>query len=284
MAKELAIGVALGQRDFRNGPDAVFREIARMGIPTVHMPFLESLDHKEGLAEIKTAAERNSVEITTVFCGFSGESYADIPTIRATVGLVPSETQAARLETVRRIARFAANLGVRRVAAHIGYVPEDRSDARYTAIVAALKGVCDHLQPSDQVFALETGQETAGTLHRLIMEVEKKNLRVNFDPANMILYGNDDPIEATPLLADWIDGVHCKDGVRPEEHNRLGEETRLGEGAVNIAAWIRQLLETGYRGPLTIERETHGEEQRRDIRQAKQLLEGCVREYTSKAW
>ena len=49
---------------------------------------------------------------------------------------------------------------------------------------------------------LETGQETADGLLQFIADVGRDNLFVNFDPANMILYGTGEPIEAllSPLF------------------------------------------------------------------------------------
>ena len=116
-------------------------------------------------------------------------------------------------------------------------------------------------------------------MRRFIDDVDRDNLRVNFDPANMILYGNDQPIPALDLLGRWVDGVHCKDGRWPTEPNQLGHETPLGEGDVDIPRWIEKLISIGFRGPLTIEREISGEEQRRDILKAKALLEGLIAKY-----
>ena len=127
-----------------------------------------------------------------------------------------------------------------------------------------------------QTFALETGQETARGLRRFIEDVGRPNLRVNFDPANMILYGKDRPIPALDVLMPWIDGVHCKDGRWPTQAGQLGEETPLGAGDVDLAAWLARLLALGYRGPLTIEREISGEEQRRDIAAGRDLIRSLV--------
>ena len=92
----------------------------------------------------------------------------------------------------------------------------------------------------------------------------------------MILYGNDQPIPATELLFPHIDGVHCKDGKWPTQPGQLGHETPLGEGDVNVPAWIGTLLRLGYRGTLTIEREIKGEAQRADIARAVTLLKSLI--------
>jgi sugar phosphate isomerase/epimerase len=276
MAQPLALGVITHMKD---NPRAALLAAKELGLSTVQLGYPQPLNTQSGIAEIKEAVAETGVEITTVFCGFPGESYADIPTVRATVGLVPENTRAERVARIFEISEFAQKIGVDRVAAHIGFIPEDENDARYPALVETVQKVCDELQKRGQVFALETGQETARTLRRFIDDLQRPNIRVNFDPANMILYGNDNPITAMPLLADWIDGVHCKDGKWPTEENKLGQETPLNEGDVNIPEWIKALLATGFTGPLTIEREIAGEQQKKDIRKAVELLNNLIAEH-----
>ena len=269
----LAVGVMTGLGD---GALASLQTVRDAAISTVHLQYPARLDSAEGIAQIRDAVRQTGVSITTVFCGFEGESYADIPTVINTVGLVPEEPREARVEKIERISRFARELGVDRVGAHIGFIPHDKNDARYDALVATVRGICDALAAREQVFALETGQETAQSLKEFIADVARPNLRVNFDPANMILYGTEPPIPATQLLFPWIDGVHCKDGIWPTQENQLGEETPFGAGAVDARAWLQTLIELGYRGPLTIEREISGPDQLRDIVAAKTFIEAVV--------
>jgi sugar phosphate isomerase/epimerase len=277
MAQPLALGV---MTSLSPSPLEALQNVQDLGLTSVQVGYRDEYDNEIGIRLIREAVESTGVEITTVFCGFPGESYADIPTVRATVGLVPESTRPERVERVRQIADFTAKIGVERVGAHIGFIPDDPADPQYLALVEVVRGLCDYLATLKLNFALETGQETAATLHRFIADVEENgkrtNLKVNFDPANMILYGNDEPIPATKLLAPWIDGVHCKDGNWPTEPNKLGHEVPLGEGAVHVPEWIKTLLELNYRGPLTIEREISGEEQKQDILRAKSLLEGLL--------
>lgn len=279
MAKELAIGVITG---FQKGAQDALSVVQDLGIPTVQIGYPANLDNEEGVQSIEAALAATGIKITTVFCGFPGESYADIPTVQETVGLVPESTRAERVEKTLQIAQFAHKIGVSRVAAHIGFVPEDHSDPRYGELVEVTRCICDDLKTRGQVFALETGQETAQGLKHFIEDVKVDNLRVNFDPANMILYGNDQPIPALDVLMPWIDGVHAKDGKWPTEEGQktgqLGEETPLGEGDVNMATWLKKLLDLGYRGPITIEREISGDKQKEDIRAGKKLLEDILRD------
>jgi len=140
-----------------------------------------------------------------------------------------------------------------------------------------VRRVCDHAADYGQTFALETGQEPARTLLEFFRDVDRPNLRVNFDPANMILYGSGEPVEALGLLAPHVASVHCKDGDWPPEGTpgALGKERPLGRGSVGIERYIGKLKSIGYKGPLNIEREIPNREQRlRDIRAAVDLLNG----------
>ncbi|MDR3710437.1 MAG: sugar phosphate isomerase/epimerase [Capsulimonadaceae bacterium] len=274
--KPLAVGVII---NLEPSPEASLELVNRLGIPTVQISYPEKLDNPEGIARLRAALAHTGIEITSLVCGFAGDRYDDIATVRATVGLVPEATRTVRIAHVRKAAAFAQTLGVPRLQTHIGYVPDDPTDPAYPGIVDAMRIVCDDLQARGLVFALETGQETAEGLRRFIDDVALPNLRVNFDPANMILYGNDNPIPALDVLEPFIDGVHCKDGVWPTTEGQLGREMPLGQGDVNFTQWLTKLIDLGYRGPLTIEREISGAQQQKDILLAKALIESITAKY-----
>ncbi|HEY3332245.1 MAG TPA: sugar phosphate isomerase/epimerase family protein [Capsulimonadaceae bacterium] len=270
---ELELGVTTS---LRPTPIERLTLVQSLGIPTVQVDYLETLDNDAGLDAIRAALAETGISITSIICGFVGDAYNDIATVRATVGLVPEATRAARLAHVAVVADFAAKLGVTRLQTHIGYVPEDHNDPQYPAVVEAMRVACKYASDHGQDFALETGQETAACLRRFIDDVAVKNLRVNFDPANMILYGNDNPIDALDVLIPYIDGIHCKDGKWPTVPGQLGREMPLGQGDVDFERWLEKLIRLGYRGPLTIEREISGEQQQRDIRTAVELIKSVL--------
>ena len=269
----LAVGVITG---LSQGALAGLQTVRDAEIFTVHLQYPAQFDNAEGIEQIRDAVRQTGVAITTVFCGFEGESYADIPTVINTVGLVPEEPREARVQKIEQISQFARELGVDRVGAHIGFIPHDQADPRFAALVQTVRGICDSLAKREQNFALETGQETSEALKIFIQEVARPNLKVNFDPANMVLYGTEAPIPATKLLMPWIDGVHCKDGTWPLEKDQLGHETPFGQGDVAAVEWLQTLIEAGYRGPLTIEREISGPQQMQDVIAAKTLIESVV--------
>ena len=218
----------------------------------------------------------SGMTITCVFGGFEGESYADIPTVKKTVGLVPVATRNARLAEMKEIADFARRLAVNVVGLHIGFVPHDRDDADYRAIVAVAQDLCAHAAGQDQAIHLETGQEPADILLQFLDDVDRGNLFINFDPANMILYGVGEPIEALEKLGSRVRSVHCKDATWSDAPGvSWGTEVPLGEGTVGMEAYLRALQEIGYTGPLTIEREIPQEpaRQKTEIAAALDLLQ-----------
>jgi sugar phosphate isomerase/epimerase len=252
-------------------------EVAKeLGVPTIqlHAPKKESRTPEKGAA-FQQRLKDAGITLTAVFGGFMGESYADIPTVARSVGLVPPETRAVRTQEFKEIADFANTLGVKVVALHLGFVPHDTKDPLYQQCIAVTRDVCDHVKRNGQNLHLETGQETADSLLQFIQDVERDNLFINFDPANMILYGTGEPIAALKKVGRYVRSVHCKDGkwaARPGQE--WGVEVPLGEGDVGMENYLRTLKEIGYEGPLTIEREIpqEPERQKAEIGHAIRLL------------
>lgn len=248
-----------------------------LGVPTIqlHAPARES--RTEGNARAFLARLREfDIQLTAVFGGFDGESYADIPTVLKTVGLVPAETRAERTREMKEIADFARMLGCTVVALHLGFIPHDSSDSLYGDVLDVTREICTHCKANGQNLHLETGQESAEGLLQFIDDVGCDNLFINFDPANMILYGTGEPIEALRQVGHLVKSVHCKDGSWAANPGKeWGAETPLGEGDVGMEDYLRTLNELGYHGPLTIEREiaAEPERQKEDIGQAVRMLE-----------
>jgi len=247
-------------------------------IPSVqlHAPSKESRSSESAQRFLGQCVDAG-ITLTAVFGGFEGESYADIPTCIRTVGLVPENTRAERLAEMKEISDFAALLGCDVVALHIGFVPEDRQGDSYRNLLDGTRELLDHIAAHGQRLHLETGQESAEHLLEFIGDVDRDNLFVNFDPANMILYGTGNPIEALKKVGHLVRSVHCKDAqwAAPESRGKeWGTEVPLGRGDVGIEDYLRTLDDAGYSGPLTIEREIphDPEQQKNDIRQAAKLL------------
>ncbi|MBC8168089.1 MAG: sugar phosphate isomerase/epimerase [Bryobacteraceae bacterium] len=239
-------------------PERTLRAIKALGMRCGHLGFAGNVPLDNKIAtQWRAAADAEDFGITAIFAAFEGESYSDIPTVQRTVGFIPRATRVAREARSLEVVDAAAAMGVPIFACHIGFVPDDHSDPDFIAVRDMVRRICDHAALYNVFFALETGQETAESLLQFIGDVERRNLKVNFDPANMILYGTSEPIGALEKLAPHVVSVHCKDGVWPakDKPGSLGHEMPLGEGEVGMERFVETLRAIGYIGPLTIERE-----------------------------
>ena len=184
----------------------------KLGLPTIqlHTPPVGQRDQASADKILATLAPYG-ISITAVFGGFEGESYATIPTVVETVGLMPAATRQKRLDEMFEISDFAKMIGCDVIALHLGFVPHDTTAPAYQDIVTVTQQLCQHAANNGQAVHLETGQETADGLVTFINDTKCDNLFVNFDPANMILYGAGDPIKAAEKIGSLIKSVHCKD-------------------------------------------------------------------------
>lgn len=253
-----------------------FDVLDKLAIPTIHLhaPSEEKRTPAEA-ARMADELRRLNVEVTCVFAGFDGESYADIPTVERTVGIVPLETRRDRVAELKEIADFTAQMGVKSVGLHLGFVPHETESPEYLELLNVTRDICDYCAAKELAVHLETGQESAELLEEFLTDVDRPNLFVNFDPANMILYGCGEPIPALKRLSRFVRSVHCKDAKWSDQPGKTwGREMPLGEGDVNFADFLATLSEIRYAGPLTIEREIpqEPERQEQEIRHAVDLL------------
>jgi sugar phosphate isomerase/epimerase len=273
----LQVGVMFwtgGELGVEASPDQIVTSVKSLGVSCGQLGLHGTADLGPAAQKAWTEAfAKHNLTVVTVFPAYKGESYADVETVQKTVGFMPPGTRQEREKRTYESSDFAKAIGVSELATHIGYVPESTSDPDYVAVRDMVRRVCDYCAKNGQTFALETGQEPGAVLKEFIEDVDRPNLRVNFDPANMILYGSGEPLPALELVKDWVETVHCKDGTWPKAKGTLGSETPLGKGDVGMDRFVAKLKEIGYTGPLTIEREILGEAQRADILEAIALLE-----------
>ena len=274
--EDLEIGLVFGA-----GPDALgtLEHVKSFGVRAGQVVFPGSYTLRRAGEVWDEALRAARFTPVGVVCSYVGEDYADIPTVQRTVGLVPEGTRSERIARTKAVADVGKFIGVDSVMCHIGFVPEDVNEPLYTQIRDVARDICDHCANNGQNFTLETGQEPAHVLLQFIEDVARPNLKINFDPANMILYGTGDPIEALGVLAKHVVSVHCKDGDWPprDQPQALGVERPLGEGSVGMEAFIHKLKEVGYRGVLAIEREEPDMERREtDIRTGVSLLKSLT--------
>jgi L-ribulose-5-phosphate 3-epimerase len=269
--KTIQLGVLASLEE---GPEHALEKVHSLGFPTCQVACWRGNSLDDAVAQrLRAAAAQNNVEITTIWAGLPGRHVWDFLEGPTTIGLVPEETRAERLEVLKRSADFARQVGVPSITTHVGFIPENPTDPRYAPVVAVLKEIALYCANQQLGFWFETGQETPITLLRTIQDIGTDNLGINLDPANLLMYGKANPVDALDIFGQYIRGVHAKDGEYPTDGRRLGVEKPLGEGRVNYPALLAKLKALGFAGALTIEREISGPQQIEDIQQAKQLLE-----------
>ena len=210
--------------------------------------------------------------------GFPGEDYTSPKSIEKSGGFGDPATRPERLERFKWGLARTKELGLRDVTLHAGFIPEAGSTER-KPFLDTLARVSDLAKQAGITVAFETGQESAALLRHTLDDLKCSNLKVNFDPANMLLYDKDDPLKAVELLAPDIRSVHMKDANRPTTQGEWGEEVPLGRGQTNTNEFVKLLRKVGYNGPLCIEREVGSQEDRfRDIEYGVRFLRDCLTE------
>jgi L-ribulose-5-phosphate 3-epimerase len=265
---KLRLGIILG---ISPDPDAAIRRVHELGFPTCQVSPRET--DPATAAKLRQALDRYGVEATSAVATGPGPEVYDFYQGPATIGLVPRQYRDSRIARIKEVSEFAKRAGIPAVQTHCGFIPEDPNQPLYKEAVDAIRTVAQYCKKNGQNFRCETGQETPITLLRAIRDVGLDNLGVNFDVANLIMYGKADPVDAVDVLGPYIQGVHAKDGLYPTDPHKLGEEVPIGAGKVNFPAVIAKLKQAGYKNPLTIEREIRGEKQTADILASKAYLE-----------
>ena len=267
----MRLGVILG---IPKDSDAAIQRVHDLGFPTCQVAVRDPGD--EAAANLRRALDRYGVEATSAVCTGPGPEVYDFYQGPLTIGLVPRQYRDQRIARMKQISDFAVHAKIPAVQGHCGFLPENPNDPLYQEAVEAIRTVAAYCRRNGQQFRCETGQETPITLVRAIRDVGLDNVGVNFDAANLILYGKANPVDAVDVLGPYIQGVHAKDGLYPTDPKQLGKEVPIGEGLVNFPALIGKLKKIGYRHPLTIEREISGGKQTTDILAAKAYLERLV--------
>lgn len=195
-----------------------------------------------------------------------------------------------RIEKSRQIMDLARDLDCRIVTTHIGVIPEVKDHPRREIMQTACEKLGEYGDEVGAIFAIETGPETSAVLKDFLDSLRCRGVRVNLDPANLVMVTGDDSVHAVYNLRDYIVHTHAKDGRllklgnpelfyttygakhEPVDESLYGEETPLGEGQIDFDRYLEALNNIGFSGFLTIEREV-GDNPEEDIRQAVRFLQ-----------
>jgi sugar phosphate isomerase/epimerase len=272
----LAIGVCSWSLQVKSVPE-LRNLLDRLGINVVQIacgdPHHAAWDEGDKLPDVARAA---GFSMTGAMLGFPGEDYTTPQTIQRTGGFGDPKTRPERLERLRWALERTVALGLTDLMLHGGFIPEV-GDLDRRPFLDTLGKVSALAAAKNVTVALETGQETADLLRQTLDELRCPNLKVNFDPANMLLYDKGDPLRAVEILGPDIRSVHVKDANRPTTPGQWGTEVPLGQGQVNIRAFVQTLKKVGYRGPLCIEREVGDQAGRlADVAHGVRFLRECL--------
>jgi L-ribulose-5-phosphate 3-epimerase len=269
--KPLRLGLIIG---IGRDPDAAMAKVHDLGLPTCQV-FVDVIA-ADLAGRLREALNKYQIEATSLVVGGPGKEAWDFYEGPLTIGLVPRETREARIAHIKKASDFAKQCGIAAVQTHCGFIPENPNEPVYKETVAAMREVAGYCKRRGQDFRYETGQETPITLVRAIQDVGLDNQGVNFDLANLILYGKANPVDAIELLGPYVQGIHAKDGLWPTNPKELGQEVPIGKGKVDFPRIIARLKEMNYRGAVTIEREISGPQQMEDVRASKAYLEKLI--------
>jgi L-ribulose-5-phosphate 3-epimerase len=226
--------------------------VRELGFATVQLGKLpDALYAPAGAGRLAEVLRRHGLTAAALTMVYDGESYADLESVRRTVGFMPAERVEERVAYSWRCVDTAAELGVPLVTTHVGLIPADERDPAYRRVLDATDRVAARAADRGVRLALETGQESAEELVRFLDRLAHP-AGVNFDGANFVCYEKDEPLAALPALYARVLGVHVKDYL-PPDGARLIRTCRLGEGAARVDETIDFLVEAGFPGPLILE-------------------------------
>jgi L-ribulose-5-phosphate 3-epimerase len=232
-------------------------------------------DWQEG-ERLPEVARASGLRMTGAMLGFPGEDYTTPQTIQKSGGFGNPADRPERLERFKWALERTKALGLSDLMLHAGFLPEP-GDPDRKPFLETLAKVGALAEEKGITIAFETGQETADLLRLTLNDLKCPNLKVNFDPANMLLYDKGDPIRAVEILGPDIRSVHVKDANRPKVPGTWGEEVPLGKGQASIRQFIKALKKVGYQGPLCIEREVGTQQERlADIAHGIRFLKECL--------
>ena len=253
-------------------PEQLIENLHALGIPRVQLALDPLREKPEVWGHTAALFREHGITLAGGMFGTVGEDYTTPETIKRTGGVVPDATWDENWRHLQIIVRLAAELDVKTVTFHAGFLPHEESDPAFAKLLDRIARIADLFAAHGLALGFETGQETAATLSAFLRELGRPNVGVNFDPANLILYEKGDPIAALRALGPWLKSCHLKDATATKVPGTWGEEVVVGTGEVDWRAFFRTLDELKFHGDLCLEREA-GTTRVADIRAGKHFVE-----------
>jgi len=273
MASSLAQRLAICSWSLQpTDPNNLVQQLQTIGVNRVQIALDPFREKPAAWGKSVELFRRNNILMVSGMFGTAGEDYSSLESIRRTGGLVSDATWEENRKNIGTNAVIARQLGLKLVTFHAGFLPHDDNDPAFGKLAERINLIADRFAAKGIDLGFETGQESAETLRAFLTKLNRPNVGVNFDPANMILYDKGDPVTALRTLGPWLKQCHIKDANRTTTPGTWGDEVVVGTGEVNWRAFFRTLGELKFTGNLCIEREA-GNQRVADIRLAKQFVE-----------
>lgn len=242
--------------------------LEQQGLNHLHLN-VSALEGENG-RRLRSLIDCKGWTVTSTMVGFPQEDYSTLERIRLTGGVAPDAEWPDNKQRLLRAISAAAELKVPYLSFHAGFLDHENHD--YAAkFEERIRIAADAAHEHKVTLLMETGQESADDLRHFMEVLDHPALGINFDPANMILYDKDDPLDAVRILGPWIRHVHIKDAKRTKQPGTWGQEVPWGDGEVDTNSFIEALSSAGYNGALAIEREA-GQNRAGDIALAVERL------------
>jgi len=248
--------ILLGVISAADNPEEDLKIVRDLGFPTCQ---LNIKSYSPELAmRLSSSLEKYRVKPTTLICMGPGIYQWNLTEGPSTIGLVPRETRAARVERLKQGTDFCKAAGIPAIHAHFGFIPENPKDILYLEFIETMKPIGEYALKQGIDIYFETGQETPITLLRAIQDIGTGNLYVNYDTANLVMYGKANPLDGLKVIGKYVKALHAKDGNYPTNPYALGKEVPIPTGEVNFPAIISYLKKLDFNGSIIIECELAG--------------------------
>lgn len=252
-------------------PETLIQQVKEAGLRAIQIALDPIREKPEIWGKIGELCLANGMILASGMFGTIGEDYSTMESIRRTGGVVPDQNWAENWKNIQASADLAKTLGLRLVTFHAGFLPEDLADPAYNKLLSRIRQIADLFARKGIDLGFETGQEDADTLELFLIKLNRPNVGVNFDPANMILYDKGDPIDALQTLGKRLKQCHIKDACRTTIPGQWGQEVVVGTGEVDWKAFFETLDELKFAGFCSIEREA-GDQRLADIKTAREFV------------
>jgi sugar phosphate isomerase/epimerase len=174
----------------------------------------------------------------------------------------PDETiRAQAMAGFRRAVEHAAAIGADKIRVLAGIdVPDSKWDATLDLLVDSLRSLADHGAKHGIALNIEnhdgTMADTATRTARIWRAVDRTNVGIIYDPANLIRDRKEDFPESLAIQAEGIRHIHTKDYVFSPEYPNGRRAVVAGEGVIPWEGIYRDLRAIGFDGDSSLEYET----------------------------